>query len=253
MNITIDQIKSLRERTGISIGACKAALEEAGGDENKAIEILRKKGAAKAADRSDRSTAFGVVAVAMGSGKAALVALGCETDFVAKNADFMKVAQNLANRILEEGEEANLEGEISELNIQMGEKIEVVNKKLLSAPIIGSYIHLNNRIGVLTAGSDIDKAVADDISMHIAAMKPTNLSPDDVDAAAVAKEKEIWKEQLAQEGKPVEIMEKIMMGKEKKFREESALLTQPFAKNPEQKIQDLLKGGKVLEFVRFEV
>lgn len=253
MTITLDQIKSLRERTGISISACKEALEEAGGDEEKAIELLRKKGAAKAAKRADRATAHGVVAVAKDGGKGAMIALGCETDFVAKNDDFVAAAQKLAERLLAEGEDTDLEAELSELNIQMGEKVEIVNKKVVEAALLGSYIHLNKRIGVLVALSGGEETTGSDVAMHVAAMCPSFISPDQVSDEAVAKEKEIWKEQLAAEGKPQEIMDKIMMGKEKKFREESALVTQPFAKNPEQKVGDLLGGESILEFHRFEV
>jgi len=253
MNITLDQIKSLRERTGISTTACKKALEEANGNEDLAIELLRKKGAAKAAERSDRATAQGVVALSGTGSKVAMLALGCETDFVSKNEGFVAQTQALADRLLAEGEGADFSGELNDLNIQMGEKVEIVDKKVVEAPVIGTYIHSNRRIGVLIALDGGSQEVAQDIAMHIAALKPLNVSPDEVSQELLDKEKTIWAEQLAAEGKPAEIVEKIMLGKEKKFREESALLTQAFVKNPEQQIQDLLGGSKIQAFWRFEV
>ena len=254
MTVTLDQIKSLRERTGVSTMACKKALEEAGGDESKAIELLRKKGESKAAERSDRSTLNGVVAVAEGTNKTAMVMLGCETDFVAKNEDFIKAAHDIAQKLLMEGEAADLTKEVSDLTIQLGEKIDVTDKKVVEGENIGYYIHSNNKIGALIklSGSG-DAEVGKDIAMHIAAMNPANISPEDLADEIVEKEKEIWADQLKQEGKPEEIIGKIMMGKEKKFREESALLTQAFVKNPEQLIKDLLGGLSVDDFWRFAV
>ena len=253
MTVTLDQIKSLRDRTGISATACKKALEEAGGDEEKAIELLRKKGASKAAERSDRETEHGVVSVAKDGNKIAILAIGCETDFVAKNEDFRSAVDDLAARVLSEGEALNLEKEIADLNIQMGEKIVVSGQRVLAGVSVGSYVHLTKKIGVAIVLDGSDEETANDICMHIAAMNPKTTSPDEVDDTLLAKEKGIWLEQLQAEGKPEEIIGKIMEGKEKKFREESALLTQPFVKNPEQKIQDLLGGANVVEFIRYEV
>jgi elongation factor Ts len=254
MTVTLDQIKSLRAKTGVSTMACKKALEEAGGDEEKAIELLRKKGEAKAAERADRSTSNGVVAIASEGGKTAMLALACETDFVAKNEDFVKAANDLAKKLLTEGAEADLEGVVSDLTVSLGEKIAINEKVLVEGDQIGSYIHLNNKIGVLIKlnGSG-DSEAGNGVAMHIAAMNPANISPEDVSDALVEKEKGIWTEQLKQEGKPEEIIGKIMMGKEKKFREESALLTQPFVKNPEMLIKDVLAGFTVENFWRFEI
>lgn len=253
MAVSIDQIKSLRERTGVSMSACKNALEEAGGDENKAIELLRKKGEAKAAERGDRITSNGVVAIVQKDNKAAMISLACETDFVAKNADFIKQAQDLAQKLLDEGEDADLSKEIANLNITMGEKVEVKERKVTTGPKLGSYIHSNNRIGVLVSMSGGSDDLAKDLAMQVAAARPQTLSPNDVSSDLVAKEKEIWTEQLKQEGKPEQIIAKIMEGKEKKFREEFALLTQAFVKNPEQMVKDLLGDVTVDGFWRFEV
>jgi elongation factor Ts len=253
MSVSIDQIKALRERTGISMTACKNALEEASGDEEKAIELLRKKGAAKAAERSDRATANGVVAIVEKDNKTAMIALSCETDFVAKNPDFLKKAQEFAEKLLKEGEDADFTEDITNLGMAMGERILVKDKKVVTGPKMGSYVHLNNRIGVVISATGGSDELVKDIAMHVAAMNPMNLSPEDISDELLAKEKEIWAEQLKAEGKPEAIVEKIMEGKTKKFREESALLTQAFVKNPEQLIKDLLAGEKIEGFWRFEV
>lgn len=254
MTITLDQIKSLREKTGVSTMACKKALEEANGNEEEAITILRKKGESKAAERAGRSTSNGVVAIAKEDGKMAMVALACETDFVAKNEDFVKAAKNLAEKLLKEGEDTDTSDVVSDLTVALGEKIAVPHKVVVEGKNIGSYVHLNNKIGVLIKlDGNGEENAGNEVAMHIAAMNPKNVSPEDVSEEAVTKEKSIWIEQLKQEGKPEEIIGRIMMGKEKKFREESALLTQPFVKNPEMLIKDVLSGFTVDNFWRFEI
>lgn len=253
MTVSIDQIKKLRERTGVSMTACKSALEEADGNEEKAIELLRKKGETKAAERADRATSNGVVAVVQKDEKAAMLALACETDFVAKNDDFIKKAEALAERLLNEGEDTDLSKDLADLNIQLGEKIEVKDKKVVEGKKLGKYVHLNNRIGVVISTSGGDDELVKDLAMHIAAMQPSTISPEEISNELVEKEKEIWSEQLKQENKPEQMWEKIMEGKAKKFREEFALLTQPFVKNPEKLVKDLLGPETVAEFFRFEV
>lgn len=195
MTVTVEQIKQLRADTGASMMACKKALEETNGDEDKAIDILRKSGDAKAAKRAERSTGQGVIASYIHSNNkiGVLVHLGCETDFVAKNEDFQGLAR--------------------------------------------------------------------DIAMHVAASAPMYLSPDEVPAELIEKEKEIWEDQLKQEGKPEKIWGQIMEGKESKFREEMALLTQPFVKNPDLTIEGLLNESinkigeniKLEKFVRYSI
>ncbi len=252
MTVTLDQIKALRELTGVSTMSCKKALEEAEGDEKLAIEILRKKGESKAAERTDRETKFGVVVIENGEGKAAILSLGCETDFVAKNEDFIKSAQGLAAKLLKEGENADFSSEISDLNIKMGEKIEIKDKKIVEGKNLGKYIHSNNKIAVLVSMNGGDEETSKDIAMHIAAMNPKVLSAKEISEDSVTKEKEIWAEQLKNEGKPENMIEKIMMGKEKKFREENALLTQPFVKDPSKTIESLLNGAQIDGFWRLE-
>lgn len=195
MAVSLDQIKELREITGVSMMGCKKALEECNGDLQKAIDYLRKKGEMKAAERSVRSTSQGAVASYIhGNAKlGVLVQLGCETDFVAKTDDF--------------------------------------------------------------------KSLAYDVAMHVAAMNPLNISPDEVSHELLEKEREIWKEQLKNEGKNEKMIDNILLGKEKKFREENALLKQPFVKNPEMTIEQVLVDAqtrmgeniKVVRFSRFSV
>lgn len=255
MSISIEQIKELRETTGVSMMACKTALEEANGDYEKAIEILRKKGEAKAADRASKSTGQGAIVVKSDGKNAAMVNLLCETDFVARGDDFLALASVLADKLLKgeiKPEDKDLP-EVKEAVLKLGENVQIGEMKLISADNVGSYVHSNKKIGVLVSLKGGDSQLAKDIAMHIAATNPQVISPEEIAQALVDKEKEIWTDQLAKEGKPAQIVEKIMMGKEKKFREENALIKQVFVKDPEKTIEQLLKAqdATVNEFVRF--
>lgn len=255
MSISLDQIKELRERTGVSTMSCKKALEEANGDMDAAIDVLRKSGEAKQAARSARTTANGVVSIKILGNKAAVLALLCETDFVAKNDGFRGLADILAEKFLNGDLPADAEEapeEMKDAFIKLGENIQIGDKKLVEGDVLGTYIHLNNRIGVVVALEGGTSELAKDVAMHVAATNPQCISPDEVSEELVAKEKEIWKDQLAKEGKPAEIVGKIMMGKEKKFREENALLKQAFVKDPEKTIEQLVEGAgaKITKFAR---
>jgi elongation factor Ts len=248
--MSLETIKMLRERTGASLQACKKALDESNGDQEKAIEILRKKGESKAASRGDRETNEGVVAIAVEGNKAAILKLNCETDFVAKNPDFVEAADKLAKEYLANGEGHDASSFLNDFGLKMGEKLEIGEIKILEAPTFGNYIHSNLKMGTLVALEGGDDEMARDIAMHVTAMNPSVLSPDEVNEEVVAKEREIWTEQLKNEGKPEEIMDKILFGKEKKFREENALLKQAFVKNPDQTIEQVLGDAQVKGFVR---
>lgn len=257
MSVTIEQIKELRDATGVSMTVCKKALEEADGDYDKAVDILRTKGAAKAADRAARETSHGVVFVKTDNSRAAMVELKCETDFVSRGEGFMQLAESLADRLLA-GEIAADDRDIAEVKdavMKLGENVQITNMKLIEGATVGDYVHSNNRIGVVVSLDGGDSVLARDIAMHIAATNPSFLSPDEVSSELVEREKAIWRDQLAQEGKPAEIMDKIMMGKEKKFREENALLKQAFVKNPEATIESLLAdaGTTINGYTRFEI
>ncbi len=255
MSVSIEQIKELRAATGGSMMACKKALEESGGEMEAAVDILRKKGEAKAADRAGNSTGQGAIYIKIDGKRAALVELQCETDFVARGEDFFKLTEVLADKLLN-GELAVTEREVVEVKesvLKFGENIKVGNLAIIEGDNLGEYIHSNKKIGVLVSLSGGTQELARDIAMHIAATNPTVISPDEVPMELVAREKAIWEDQLKAEGKPVEIMEKIMLGKEKKFREENALLKQQFVKDPDKTIEQILDGVTVNSFMRFMV
>lgn len=249
MSVSLEQIKELRNVTGVSITACKKALDEANGDMDKAIEILRKKGEAKAADRADRNTDEGVVAVAVEDGKAVLVKLACETDFVAKNQDFVDAATGFANQILADNG-VDLSNAVSDLSLKMGEKLEMKDPVFVEGDVLGAYVHSNNKIAAVVAMSGGTEEVARNIAMHATAMKPKNLSPNDVSAELVEKEKEIWTTELKESGKPENIWDNIMAGKEKKFREAASLKTQDFVMDPSKTVEGYAKenGGEITAF-----
>lgn len=255
MSITAAQVNELRQRTGISMMQCKKALEEAGGDEEKAIDILRKKGAAKAIEKADRVTNQGIVITKAEGNKAVIVKLLCETDFVAKNEEFRVIANNAADVALKEGAEAakkSQEQPLKDLFAKLGENMSI-EVKVMEGEGIGDYIHSNCKLGVLVNLKNPDDAKARDVAMQIAAMNPSVINPEDISSSEVEKEKEIWKAQLKEEGKPEEIWDKIMIGKEKKYREESALMKQSFVKNSEQTVEQYLEGNTVVEFIRLAI
>lgn len=250
-------ISQLRDQTGAGIGDCKKALEEAGGDINGAIEVLRKQGEVKAAKKSDRTASEGVVAFTQEGDKLAVVVLNCETDFVARNEDFVKTAEDFAKKLLAEGEESFKtwaeETIKNELVVKIGENIQLGQFAVISGGTIGSYLHANKKLAstvVLEGGSE---ELANDIAMHISAMSPEYLSPEDVPAEILEKEKEIYKEQLKQEGKPEQIWDKIIEGKLAKYYEGVCLLNQDFIKDEDKKISELLGDAKITSFDRYAV
>ncbi len=255
MSITASQVNSLRQRTGVSMMQCKKALEETGGDEEKAIELLRKKGAAKAAEKADRATKEGVVITKIDGNKAAVVKLLCETDFVAKNEEFKKIANDAVDIALKEGADSakeSAEQPIKDLFTKLGENMSI-EVKVMEGEGIGDYVHSNCKIGTLVSLQSADTDKAKDIAMQVAAMNPAVINPEDISSDLVDKEKEIWADQLKNEGKPEEIIDKIMMGKERKFREESALMKQSFVKDGDKTVEQYLEGNSVTEFVRMAI
>jgi elongation factor Ts len=256
MAITPAQVAELRARTGAGILDAKNALEEAKGDTDKAIEILRKKGQAQAVKKADRTQNEGGVFIAASDKKAGVVFVKCETDFVARSEPFLKLGQELAKTLHDKGQagfDAFAKEKVPAAVLELGENVSVGSNKLVEAAVVGTYVHSNRKIGVVVGldGGTVQQAT--DASMHAAAMNPTYVKPEEVDAAAVAQEREIWKEQLAKEKKPAEIIEKIMLGKEKKFREENALLTQPFVKDQNQTVGKMLGKANVTAYVRVAV
>ncbi len=275
MAITAQDVNKLRQMTGAGMMDCKKALTEAGGDFDKAIELLRKKGQKVSASRADRETSEGVVfAKTNESGtEGALVAFTCETDFVAKNEEFVELGNQIAELAFAQKPESTealnsmslgdltVGEKIVELTGKIGEKLEVQAFELLSGEAVVPYIHSNSKLGVLVAlknvnGTDVTDA-GKDVAMQIAAMNPVAVDKDGVDASIVEKEVEIGKDQARQEGKPEELVEKIALGKLNKFFKENTLLSQAFVKDNSQSISQYLdginKGLTVSEFKRVTI
>lgn len=262
-------LKQLREKSGAGMVDCKKALEESGGDVNKAVEILRKKGIAKAAKRSDREAGEGVVKVALsGDAKTGyIVEINAETDFVVRSEKFQEFAEQVM-KLIREKQPKNL-AELMALNIDggtvkdnldslsgvIGEKLDIKKYEMLtSAGTVAVYSHLGGRIGVLVAlGKEGQSDIAYDVAMQIAAANPKYISPEDVAAAELEKEKEIYKAQLLKEGKPENMIDKIMQGKLAKFYEEVCLTKQEYIKDDSKKVEDILGGVKVEKFIRYSL
>lgn len=254
--ISAAAIQSLRARTGVSISAVKEALEEAGGDEEKAIELLRKRGIAQAAKKADRAQGEGLVFVHEDGEKCAMFILRCETDFVARDENFAETGKQIVEALFADGAEAAMAKAaalVPELVQKLGENITADDMHVVEAPVLGSYLHTNRKIGVIIGLEGSTKDVARDLAMHAAALSPRYVHPEEVGADVLEKEKEIWREQLAKEGKPQDMWDKIMMGKEKKFREENAITKQAFVKDPSKTVEQHLDGGKITTYVRISV
>ncbi len=233
---------------------CKKALEEAAGDMEKALLILKKKSTEIAAKKSDREATAGTIASASKPGKGLLVVLRCETDFVAKNADFSAIAATLAEKAITEGEESAkaVAADLIGTGIQkLGENIQLGDIVAVEAPVVGMYVH-DGHVGTIVGLTGGTEAIAKDIAMHIAAMNPEFKTRADVPEDAKAKVKALFEEEVASSDKPAEIKEKMLAGKIDTFFKERTLLDQPFIKNPDLTIEALLKqnGATLVNFVR---
>jgi elongation factor Ts len=275
VKISAADVKRLRDVTGAGMMDCKRALSEAEGDMEKAIEFLRKKGQKVSAKRADRHAKEGVVIarVSDDNAKGIVIKLSCETDFVAKNADFINMTKEIANIALTdfpENKDALLakqmkEGitigdKITEQVGVIGEKIELANFEKLEAPMVVPYIHMGYKAGVivgLNKSNDSSENAGKDVAMQVAAMRPVAVDKDGVDATIIEKEIEIGKEQARQEGKPEQILEKIAMGKLNKFFRENTLLRQSFVKDSKMSVADYLNnvenGLTVTDFKHVEL
>ena len=259
-NITAKQVNELRQKTGSGMMDCKKALVESNGDFEKAIDILRKKGQKVSASRSDRKTSEGVVVYRLNdeNSKGFILSFTCETDFVAKNEDFL----NLANAIIDISSDMDatsldqilsfeLNGQSVEQSIvdlvgKIGEKIEISDYKALSGEKIVPYIHAGNKLGVLVSLKNVANldytSIGKDVAMQIASMNPIALDSDGVDQSIIEKEIEIGKEQALKEGKPEQIVEKIAQGKLQKFLKDNTLLNQQFVKDNSVTIKNYLSS-----------
>src|SRR3989344_3724702 len=255
--MSLETIKKLREGTGAGMVDIKKALDEAGGDETKAVEILRKAGQKIAAKKAERSTNEGVIALAQKGGRVAVVALACETDFVARNENFITAASDFARKLLEIGKDgfkAWAEAEISNnLIVKIGENIQLNDFDVIEGPVLGFYLHANKKVAAVVVLSDGTEEQAREAAMHVAAMDPTYLKPADVPEEVLNKEQEIYKEQLVKEGKPEEMAEKILAGKLQKFYTEVCLLKQPYIKDDKMSVEQFLERAEIKEFKRFSL
>ncbi len=266
MAITASLVKELRERTGSGMMECKKALVEAGGDIDVAIEELRKSSGMKAAKKAGRIAADGVVGVkvAEDGSYGVLVEVNSETDFVARDDNFLGFVGKVVDQAFADKQAdvaALMAGELEStreaLVQKIGENIGVRRVQLVEAAngVVGSYVHSNNKIGVLVALTGGDAELARDIAMHVAAVNPQVAKPEDMPAEVIEKEKEIYTAQAQESGKPAEIIAKMIEGRVRKFLAENSLVEQAFVKDPDQTIAKLLKGAgaDIQGFVRYEV
>jgi elongation factor Ts len=266
MAVTAALVKELRERTGAGMLDCKKALVETDGDIELAIENMRKSGQAKAAKKAGRIAAEGVILTKVEAGRATMLELNCETDFVARDEGFLKFGNELlevaaANNIndIEALNDADMNGvKVSDardaLVAKIGENISPRRVINVEGDTLGAYVH-GGRIGVISILTGGDEELAKDVAMHVAAASPQFVKPENVPAEVVEKEKEIQIEIAIQSGKPADIAEKMVAGRMKKFTGEVSLTGQPFVKDPSISVAELLKNNSadVINFVRFEV
>ena len=269
--ITASLVKELRERTGAGMMDCKKALTQTDGDIDAAIDYLRENGIAKAAKKADRIAAEGLSYIEVKGNKAVILEINSETDFVAKNEKFVALVKNVAEAILAaepktleealqvEAQGGTVEAVINEGIATIGEKLslrrfEVVSKT--DADAFGAYSHMGGRIGVLTlVEGSTDEEAAKDVAMHIAALAPKYLDESEVPADVLEHEKKVLTEQALNEGKPANIVEKMIVGRINKFLEEITVVKQKFVKDDSLTVEKFVasKGGKLAKFVRYEV
>jgi len=270
MAITAQMVKELREKTGAGMMDCKGALEHTQGDMEKAIDYLREKGIAKAAKKAGRIAAEGLCSVVVSGNEAVIYELNSETDFVAKNAQFLElietVGQALVKSNVKTDEEAlqlvvngkTVETLLADATATIGEKISLRRVKRITKQAgqgFGAYKHMGGRIAVLAVLAAENEDVAKDIAMHIAAQKPQYLDRTQVDQQTLEHEKHILTQQALQEGKPANIVDKMVIGRLNKYLQDICLVDQGFVKDPDIKVSEYLKNNKnqVLSFIRLEV
>ncbi|PIR13086.1 elongation factor Ts [Candidatus Falkowbacteria bacterium CG11_big_fil_rev_8_21_14_0_20_39_10] len=264
----MEKIKELREKSGAGIVDCKKALEESGGDIDKAVEILRKKGIAKAAKRGEREASEGMVLVDVNKNgnEGYILEINSETDFVARNEQFRNFAGQVFDLIKKDKpadlgelmklsmETGNVQESLDNLSGTIGEKLSIKKFDILSGQSVADYSHLGGRIGVLVSLNKSGQAdLARDIAMQVAAANPKYIKPEDVPVEELEKEKEIYREQLKKEGKPENIIEKILEGKIKKYYEEVCLIKQEYIKDDKKKVKDILGEIEMEKFVRYSL
>ncbi len=261
--VTAQMVKELRDRTGVGMGDCKNALVETDGDIEAAIEILRKKGIAKAAKRAGNETSEGKIKIDIEGNAAYVAVVTCETDFVARNETFEEMLSAfIAIRKASSSDAEALEKaealKASEYTLKVGENLVIKTLSKVEGDVLASYVHSNFKNGALVvakAGTDAEALKM--VAMHVVASQPLVCRPEDVDAEFVAKEREIALAQMQEDpknaGKPADILSKIIEGKMAKLKEENALETQPFVVNPDQKVRDFIGAGNVVSFQKYSI
>ncbi len=264
MEITAADVAKLRKMTGAGMMDCKAALKDAGGDFDKAKDIIREKGKLVADKRADRTATEGVVVYKIVGNKGYMLCLACETDFVAKNEEFGKSAEAILDMAVA-GDVADLDAlmakvgdTVTEKSGQTGEKVELPFYTRIEAPFIDAYVHTNKKLGSMVGFSKaIPVEVAHDICMQATAMAPVSIGADDVPVSVLEKEREIGREQARQEGKPEAMLDKIADGKVAKFVKENTLLNQALVKNPKQTVGEFLReadaAATIVAYKRFSL
>ena len=265
MEIKASQVKELRDMTGVAMMDCKKALVECEGDIEKALDLLRSNSALKAEKKSSRVAADGILVVSVNEDYATLVELNSETDFAAKDANFLSFGEKVKeyiskNKIFEASalKESSLEDDRKALVQTIGENIQirrVVTLEFDSSMNIGIYIHSDSKLGSLVVTKDGSNEIAKDIAMHVSAFNPLCLSQDDIDKDVLEREKAIYQNQAKDSGKPQDIMDKMVDGKVKRFLSEVSLISQNFVKDPDITVQEYLKkgGATIVEFARLKV
>ena len=286
MAITAQQVKELREATGVGMMDCKKALEETAGDMEAAVDWLRTRGLAKAAKKAGRIAAEGLVGVSVDGTKASIVEVNSETDFVARNEQFQAIVGNVSKLAADAGGNTeklaempfpgtgrSVAAELTDAIAKIGENMNLRRSAVIEVKdgVIGSYVHNSvkpgmGKLGVLvglesTGDKNALLALGKQLAMHIANTNPLSVSPDDIDPAIVAKEREIFSEQAKESGKPAEVIEKMVEGRVRKFYEEQTLLAQTFVIDGESKVKDVVAKAekeagapiKVTKFVRFSL
>ena len=260
--VTASLVKELRDRTGLGMMECKRALTEADGNIDKAIEDLRKSSGMKAAKKAGRTAADGLVAFRAENGFGLVLEVNSETDFVARDQGFQGFVSQVLDAAFSTRETdistlmaGQLESDRQELVQKIGENISPRRAQCIEAPVVGGYVHSNNRIAVVVGLSAGTEELAKDVAMHVAAVNPAVVNSADMPADVVAAEKEIYVAQARESGKPEEIIEKMIVGRVAKFLKESSLVDQPFVKDPDTTVGKLVKAAnaEVISFVRYEV
>jgi len=270
MAISAKLVKELRDKTGAGMMDCKKALTAVDGDIEKAVDWLREKGIAKAAKKQSRIAAEGLVSVMVNGNEALVFELNCETDFVAKNDNFRALTDKVGSAILnsaatnlEEALQVELDGKslenlLVESTVTIGEKISLrrvtkVVKKDSAA--FGAYTHMGGKIVALTVVDGVDAEAAKDVAMHVAAINPKYLSSEEISEEVIAHEKQVLTNEALNEGKPANIVEKMVAGRLNKYLKEICLVNQPFVKDPDLTVEKFVKGknGSIVSFLRLEV